>query len=87
MLGRESYGTEYGQNLNTVVSGNKLYYLGTGVVSHNTQGEPTWNMSFNTPQVDLFAVYSIGGQLYGLSSMPLSSNWFMMEIVFFKINF
>jgi len=84
MLGREAYGMEYGQNLNTVVLGNQLYYLGTKVISSHTPGESTWKMSFRTTTDRLLAVYSSGGQLYGLSA---NDNVYMMGIQMFKINF
>lgn len=88
MLGRESYGGEFGQNINTVVIGNKLYYLGSKVLSRNIQGDSKWSMTFPTSQLDLFALFASGGQLYGVSRIyDYNSSLYLAKIEIFKIHF
>lgn len=87
MLGRETRGMEFGQNLNTVVVGNKLYYLGSRVISRYIQGESKWSMSFPASQIDLFALLASGGQLYGVSRTPSTDNGYLSKIDIIKVVF
>jgi hypothetical protein len=87
MLGREYYFMEFGQNLNTVVIGNKLYFLGNSVLSSYTQGQSKWTMTFPPNLMDLFAVFSNGGKLFGLSRTGDDINPYLMKIKIIMVNF
>jgi hypothetical protein len=87
MLGRDAYNMEFGQNLNTVVIGNKLYFLGTSELSSYVQGQSKWTMTFPPDLMDLFAVFSSGSQLYGVSRTPDTNNPYLMRLKIIKINF
>jgi Kelch motif len=87
MLGRESHGGEFGQNINTVVIGNKLYYLGSKVISRSIQGDSKWSMTFPTPQLDLFALFASGGQLYGVFRTQSPYEGYLTKIDIFKVVF
>jgi hypothetical protein len=91
MLGRvysmEFVGTEFGQNLNAVTIGNKLYFLGNSELSSYVQGQSKWSMTFLPNLMDMFAVFSNGNQLYGLSRTPDNTNPYMMMTKIIKINF
>jgi hypothetical protein len=87
MVGRDGYNMEFGQNMNTVVIGNKLYFLGNSVLSSYVQGQSKWTMTYPPEMMDLFAVFSSGSQLYGLSSPPDFKGLYMMKVEIIKINF
>jgi hypothetical protein len=87
MLGREFYGMEFGQNLNTAVIGNKLYVLGNSELSSYTQGQSKWTMTFPPELMDMFAVFSSGGQLYAISRPADTNNPYLMRLKIIKINF
>jgi hypothetical protein len=88
MLGREYINMAVGQNINTVVVGNKLYYLGSKVLNRNIQGESKWSMTYPTSQLDVIALFASGGQLYGLSrNIDPNRSWYVAKIDIVKIHF
>ena len=87
MLSRDGYNMEFGQNLNTVVIGNKLYLLGNRELSSYVQGQSKWAMTFPPELMGLFALFSSGSQLYGVSTPPDTNYPYLMKIKIIKINF
>jgi hypothetical protein len=88
MPGREYTNMAVGQNINTVVVGNKLYYLGTKVLSRNIEGESKWSLTVPASQLDLIALFASGGQLYGLSrNFAPDRSWYVAKIDIVKIQF
>ena len=86
MPGRKYPALEFGQNINTVVVGNQLYYLGDKELSMIKQGESKWIMTF--PALDLIALFESGGQLYGVSRNTNPNNLtYAVKMEIFKIQF